>query len=131
MNNIIKYSLITLIGGILYWCLEATRKLLVIGIFFTSPWMILIGGLSVLGIYLINKYIKTNIIYQSLISGLWITSLEFIFGGFFTYVLHSPLWTYGTAQFLGIISFTWSLLWCGLSFIAIIILNFIKKYKKK
>ena len=128
MRAIIEYPLVFTIGGLAYWCIEACRKFFYTGIFYTSYWMILIGGLAILSIWLINKYVKTTLFQKAVLSAISITGIEFISGSIFTFLLKNPLWTYGTLDILGIISLSWSFLWFILSYIVLVILYLIKNF---
>ena len=119
-----------LIGGLGYYLIETVyRTLLHRG---NVHWtMFVIGGLSLIVICDIDTY-KIPLIIKAIWSGGVITAMEFIVGYIYTYILHKPIWTYATADFLGIISFTWSLLWCGLALLVLIAKRIIsKRYKTK
>ena len=108
-----------LLGGIGYYILESIFRILVDH--GDTHWtMFILGGLSVVAIFAMDDYTKYSLLTKAILSGVIITTMEFMLGYLYTYILHSPIWTYGTADFMGIISFTWSLLWCGLSLLVLI-----------
>lgn len=82
-------------------------------------------------IVMIDEKMHINIIFKALLSGVIITAMEFVLGFFYTFVLNDPIWTYGTADFMGIISFTWSLLWCALALCVLIAKRLIYKFTHK
>jgi uncharacterized membrane protein len=126
----LKIFLQFLLGGFGYYTIESIyRALLHRG---RPHWtMFILGGLSLVWILFVDKKIKCSIVIKSILSGVVITSMEFILGYYYTYILHTPIWTYGTADFMGVISFTWSLLWCGLALIVLIIKRLFIKYNTK
>lgn len=114
-----------LLGGIGYYILESIFRILVDH--GDTHWtMFVLGGLSVVTILAIDDYTRYSLVTKAILAGAAITAMEFILGYIYTYILHSPIWTYGTADFMGIISFTWSLLWCGLSLLVLMIKRIIK-----
>ena len=115
-----------LLGGIGYYILESIFRILVDH--GDTHWtMFILGGLSMVVILTIDDYTEHSLIGKALLSGVIITAMEFALGYLYTYILHSPIWTYGTADFMGIISFTWSLLWCGLALLVLVARRTIKK----
>ena len=127
----LKYCLRFLLGGFCYYTIECIYR----AIFHPSQphWtMFILGGLSFVWISLIDEKIKCSIVIKAILSGIVVTVMEFLLGYYYTYILHTPIWTYGTADFMGVISFTWSLLWCGLALIVLIIKHIVdKKYNTK
>ena len=120
-----KYIKRFLLGGVGYYILESIFRILVDH--GDTHWtMFILGGLAVVAIFAIDDYTKYSILTKAILAGAAITAMEFILGYIYTYILHSPIWTYGTADFMGIISFTWSLLWCGLSLLVLMIKRIIK-----
>lgn len=126
LKNLYRFCL----GGIGYYLIETVyRALLHRG---DVHWtMFIIGGLSLIVILDIDKHTRLPIIIKALWSGGVITSMEFILGYIYTYILHKPIWTYATADFMGIISFTWALLWCGLALLVLIGKRIIHKITKQ
>lgn len=130
MKTILKYLCLFCLGGVSYYLIETIyRHIVQHG---AAHWtMVIIGGLSLVIICSIDNYTRLPIITKALLSGCIITLMEFILGYIYTYILHNPLWTYATADFMGIISFTWSLLWCGISLIILIIKKTISTFTKQ
>ena len=127
MKRILK---IFTVGGCGYYIIEGLyRTILNRG---SVHWtMFLVGGLSLVSIVTIDNLLKYSIIIKSILSAIVITLMEFIVGYIYTYIIHKPIWTYGTADFMGIISFTWSLLWCGMACLVLIIKHLLHKITKQ
>ena len=125
-----RYIRCFFIGGALYFLLEyAFRTILDRGD--THPMMLVLGGLSLVSICLIEDKLKCSIFIKAVLGGLSVTLFELIIGGYYMYVLHDPIWFYGTAAILKVISVTWSMLWCALALAVILVLRLIKKIEKK
>ena len=125
-----KWVKLFIYGGATYYALEYIyRTLLDRG---DTHWtMLIIGGMSLVSIVFIEDKLKCSIFIKAILGGLAITAMEFILGGFYLYVLHDPIWTYGTAAILKVISVTWSMLWCALSLLVILIRRmFLKRFKE-
>ena len=120
-----KYFCQFLIGGSAYYLVELIFRYIVKH---RSPhWtMFILGGLSLVTILLIENKLKINIIYKSILGGLFITIIEFMVGFFYKYVMNDMLWCYGGINFLNIISLKWSLLWCLISFAIILFSRLLK-----
>ena len=120
MKKAWKYPLYFIGGGIAYYLLEYSfRTILHRG---DTHWtMFVIGGFSLMAILLIDDRLRFPLWVKAILSGLAITAMEFLLGGFYLYVLHDPIWTYGTAAILEVISVTWSMLWCALSLLVLLI----------
>ncbi|MBE6577918.1 MAG: hypothetical protein E7653_07265 [Ruminococcaceae bacterium] len=125
-----KYIRRFFIGGALYFLLEYTfRTTLDRGD--THPMMLVLGGLSLVSISIIEDKLKCSIFIKAILGGLAVTFFELIIGGYYMYVLHDPIWFYGTAAIFKVISVTWSMLWCALSLIVLIVLRLLAKLEKK
>jgi hypothetical protein len=125
-----KYIRLFFIGGALYFLLEyAFRTTLDRGD--THPMMLVLGGLSLVSISLIDDKLRCSIFIKAILGGLSVTLFELIIGGFYLYVLHDPIWTYGTAAIFKVISVTWSMLWCALALLVILARRLIAKIEKK
>lgn len=130
----LKYPLYFVVGGATYYALEFSyRTILDRG---DTHWtMFIIGGFSLMAILLIDDLMRLPLVVKAILGGAAITTMEFILGGFYLYVLHDPIWTYGTAAFMKVISFTWSLLWCALALLVLLIRRLLRfwwsKRKKK
>lgn len=120
MKRAIKTCCQFCIGGIGYYIIEIIWKMVIHNGSWPHLSMIVLGGLSLILICEIDDRLKCFIVLKALLSGAGITLMEFCLGCFYKFVLHNPLWTYAVADFMGIISFTWSMLWCGLSLIVLI-----------
>jgi hypothetical protein len=126
----ISYIYEFLIGGRGYYCVEIIWRVCISKQGVYPHWtMFILGGLSLILICQIDNRLRCSIVLKAILSGAGITLMEFCLGSFYKFVLHSPIWTYGTADFMGIISFTWSLLWCGFSLLVIIIKHLINNTK--
>jgi uncharacterized membrane protein len=114
-------------GGSLYYLAEVVFRLIVNH---KSPHIIMffIGGLSLLTILCIENYLKINLIIKAIIAGGCITLYELITGLVFKFILNNPLWAYGGINFLQIISLKWSLLWCLLALLIMLVARFYKKH---
>ncbi len=112
MRNIIKYSLIFLVGGLLYNLLEIIWR------GFSHISMTLAGGLSILFIFILNElFPELNIILKSIISAIFITLVEFISGYIVNIKMGLGVWNYSSLPFnlLGQISLPFSAIWFLLS----------------
>lgn len=125
-----KYSLRFIFGGLGYYVIECIYRA-VFNRGRTHWTMLIIGGLSLVWILFIDEKFNFSIIIKAILSGVVITLMEFVLGYYYTYILHTPIWTYAIADFMGIISFTWSLLWCGLSLTVLIIKRIVDKIHNK
>lgn len=68
-------------------------------------------------------------ILKPIANGLFITLGEIIIGFSRLYIFHLPrIWHYGTLDILGIVSLTWSLLWCVLSVPIILCMERVYRY---
>ena len=114
-------------GGLCYYIIEVAFRR-IIGSNPTHWMMFVVGGLSLLAIVTVDDKIRCPIVLKALISGGIITMIEFVIGYIYTYILNDPIWRYGTADFMGIISLTWSMLWCGLALFILICRRLIAKF---
>lgn len=96
------------------------------------PLMGLCGGLVFVLLDRINDKISwdIDILVQGTIGSLLITSLEFIIGEMSLRGLIQPMWDYSDMPFnyKGIVCLPFSLIWVGLSIIAIVVADFINYY---
>lgn len=124
-------EMIAFVGGATgYWLIESSWRYVTNRGFYTHPIMALIGGIAVLSMYCLEKRTSIHIIIKALLAALFITMMEFIVGYVYTYILDTPLWTYGTLDFMGIISLSWSGLWWLLSFVCIWIIRLLNRRVK-
>lgn len=120
----LKYSFIFCFGGTFYYFFEC----LIRGF---SHWtMFLLGGLCFSVISLVNRSnsIKMPVIIQMLLCSIIITFFEFITGLLVNVWLKWDIWDYSHVplNFMGQISLPFSLLWFLLSFLAILMDDFIR-----
>lgn len=99
----------------------------------SSHWIMgLCGGLVFILLDKINDKISWNIdiLVQGLIGSLLITSLEFVIGEMSLKGIIQPMWdyTYMPINYKGIICLPFSLIWIGLSIIAIVVADWINYY---
>lgn len=121
----IKYLILFLTGGLIYITLELTIR------DFSHITMYILGGICFILIGLINKIIPWSmpILFQALIGGLFIiTPLELIFGLLFNQ--NHAIWDYSNMplNFMGQICAPFSLLWCVLAIIAIILDDYLRYF---
>lgn len=122
---LLKYSLLFTYGGFIYMTIEMLYR------GFTNYYMGICGGLSFVFIGCINNFISWNlsILLQSFIGGfLIITPLEYLFG--IAINKDYSVWSYKDMPFNynGQICLTFTLLWCLLSVVAIIIDDYLRYY---
>ncbi len=125
-----KYIRCFFIGGAFYFLLEYVFRT-TLGRGDTHPMMLVLGGLSLVSICLIDDKLKCSIFIKAILGGLAVTLFELLIGGFYMYVLHDPIWFYGTAAIFKVISVTWSMLWCALSLIVLLALRLLARIEKK
>ncbi len=112
MKKSFKYLLIFLFGGLLYNLLEIIWR------GFSHISMTIAGGLCVLFIFLLNElFPKLNVFLKSLISALFITTVEFISGYIVNIKMGLGVWNYSSLPFnlLGQISLPFTAIWFLLS----------------
>lgn len=124
MKSALKTLILFLVGGIAY----ITIELLYRG---HSHWtMFLLGGLCFILIGGINNYISWNMLLwkQMLLGSVIITLLEFVCGCIVNLLLHWNVWDYSNLPFniLGQICLPFGILWFFISFVAIIIDDYIR-----
>lgn len=124
MKSALKTLILFLVGGIAY----ITIELLYRG---HSHWtMFLLGGLCFILIGGINNYISWDMLLwkQMLLGSVIITLLEFVCGCIVNLLLHWNVWDYRNLPFniLGQICLPFSILWFFISFVAIIIDDYIR-----
>lgn len=86
----------------------------------THPAMALAGGTALCtlrGIY--RRHARKPLWKQSLLGGLWITGIEYVFGLVFN--RHYRIWDYRkiACNWKGHVCLPYTLAWCGLSFVAL------------
>lgn len=119
-----KYLFLFLIGGLIYVSIELIYR-------GHSHWtMGVLGGVSFISIGLINEILswETPLLIQCAIGGCLITFYEFITGLILNIWLHLGIWDYSHMPFniLGQICLPFTLIWCILSLVAIILDDYIR-----
>lgn len=119
MRQTNKYCILFVIGGILYSIIELVTR------GYTHWAMFLLGGLCFICLGLINELLpwKTPFIIQMLIGGVVITTLELLAGYVVNIKLGWAVWDYSmlSFNFKGQICLWFSLLWCLLSSVGIVL----------
>ena len=124
VKQIVKYSFLGVIGGIVYFIFENIWR-------GWSHWtMFILGGICFIALGLINEFLSwdTPLISQMVIGGLIITILEFITGCIVNLWLGWNIWDYSDLPYnlLGQISLFSSIGWIGLSLIGITLDDYIR-----
>jgi len=122
----VNHLILFLVGGIIYYGLETAWR-------GYSHWaMFIVGGLAFLLVGSINNYIswRMPLALQMLIGAVIITVLEFCSGCIVNIALGWNVWDYSAVpfNFMGQICLPFSVLWCYLSLI-IILLDDILRWK--
>lgn len=99
----------------------------------SSHWIMgLCGGLVFVLLDKINDKISwdTDILIQGIMGSAFITFLEFIIGEMSLHGLIQPMWNYANLplNYKGIICLPFSIIWIGLSIIAIVVADYINYY---
>lgn len=124
LKQFLKYVLLTIFGGLSYVLIEIIWR------GYSNPSMFILGGLSFLIVGLLNEIFswKIPIEIQSICGGAIITIMELIAGIILNIILKLNVWNYSLIplNFLGQICLPFSLLWIVLSFLIIIIDDWIR-----
>ena len=123
MKTFLKYIILFIIGGITYFIIEVTSR----GF---SHWsMAFVGGIAFLACGIINEILRweTPLWKQAIIGGGLITILEFFSGIILNLVLKWNIWDYShfKIHLLGQICLKYSIIWCLLAVIAIVVDDFL------
>lgn len=124
-SHYLYYSLLFLIGAFGYGFIELLWR------GYTHPTMALAGGISICAISLIQRKFKAlKFIYRCILSGLFITTIEFVFGLIFNLYFNLGIWDYSTIpiNFLGQVSFLFFVIWCILAAPILIFTEFMRDY---
>lgn len=125
MKQILKYIALLIIGGAIYYLIEVVAR------GFSHWTMFFVGGICFILIGLINE-IKRNmpLIKQMMLSSLIITSVEFASGCILNLWLGLNIWDYSDQSFnlLGQISLKHTFYWFLLSFVGIVLDDFIRHF---
>lgn len=99
---------------------------------YTHPSMMIAGGICFVLISAVST-LKINLVFKSIICGIFITIIEFIFGCIFNIFLNMQVWDYSDQPFniLGQVCPLFIFLWCGLSVFAIFIAIYMEKELSK
>ena len=124
LRNIGKYVVLFLIGGLGYYCIEVVNR-------GYSHWsMFLCGGACFVMTGMINQALgfEVSLVSQMIIAGIIITELEFITGSIVNLWMKWDVWDYSEVPYniLGQICLPYSLLWIGLSVIAILLDDYLR-----
>lgn len=129
VNNIARDFILFFVGGSIYYLIEFIWKNFVShGLCHWS--MFILGGICFLLIGAINEYIpwEMGLPKQGIIGACIITGLEFIFGIILNIQLGLGIWDYSNIPFniCGQICLPFSIAWCFLSIIAIILDDYLR-----
>lgn len=124
MRSFLKYIILFLIGGMIYFCLEIIWR-------GYSHWtMVLVGGVCFVACGMTNEIFDWNMPMwkQMLICSINITSIEFVSGCVLNLILKLNVWDYSRMPFniLGQVCLPFSILWFALSFVAIIFDDYLR-----
>lgn len=121
-NKIIKFLVLFVIGGIIYYCMELGFR----GYSFFL--MALCGGFAFVTVGYINEFIpwEIPIVIQSLLASIVITSWELLFGVLFNRDHH--MWDYTSLHlnFQGQICILFCFIWCFVGCFAIILDDYLR-----
>ena len=124
MSKVKKYSVLALIGGIIYGAIEVACR------GHTHWTMGVLGGICFICLGLINELLswETPLVLQMLIGSIIITVLEFITGCIVNLWLGWNVWDYSDLPYnlLGQICLPFSILWYFISAIGIVIDDYIR-----
>lgn len=125
LKNIIKYIILAIIGGIIYYCIELIYK----GghSHFT---MIIVGGICFVLIGAINEIIpwEMKLWKQMLIGSCIVTIIEFISGLIINILLGLNVWDYGNLplNIMGQICLPFSIIWFFISLLGIVLDDYLR-----
>lgn len=120
MTGVVFYPLLCIIGGIGYCFLEILWR------GYTHWSMAAAGAISLVFMgFLCLNFPQIPIIFKSMISAIFITAVELVFGIVFNLILKLNVWNYSGEKynFLGQICPQYTFLWFLLSFFIIILLE--------
>lgn len=125
MKNLIKYLILLLTGGALYYCIELMAR------GFSHWTMLFVGGICFILIGIINEIMpKIPLVWQMILSAVIITAVEFVSGCILNIWLGLDIWDYSDETFnlIGQISLKHSIYWFFLSSIGIIVDDYIRYF---
>lgn len=123
IKNIFKYICLFLVGGLCYYMIEIAAR------GFSHWTMIVVGGICFILVGLLNEHTKKMAITkQMVISCIIITIVEFFSGCIINLWFHLNIWDYSDEPFniLGQICLSHTIYWFLLSFIAILVDDYIR-----
>lgn len=125
IKNIVKYLVLFMIGGSLYFLIELMWRQ------YSYFSMFVLGGLCFTSIGLVREYFLKSInslLVQQVIASLIITLLELLFGLFLNVKLGLEVWDYSDVRFnfKGQICLQYSILWFFLSLPTIVLYDYLK-----
>ena len=125
-KKLFKYIILFIIGGIIYYFMEVLFR-------GWSHWaMMLLGGLCFILIGELNEHISwdTPLWKQGIIGAVIVTCLEFICGLILNVYLNLGIWDYSNMplNFMGQICLPFSILWIGVSILAIIVDDWLRYF---
>lgn len=122
LNRCFKSIILFMIGGATYNVIELAFRN------YTHWSMFILGGLCFILIGVLNELFNLSITSQMLISAVVITSLEFVTGYIVNIIFELNIWDYSNLpyNFMGQICLLFFNLWFLLSFVAIIIDDYIR-----
>ncbi len=122
MKKLLKYAVLFIVGGLAYIGIEILWRGR------TDITSFIMGGIAMIVTGSLNEFYEwyMPIWYQMFISGAFITAMEFIVGTLFNADYH--IWDYRDLwlNINGQICIGYSILWCGLSLIGILLDDFIR-----
>ena len=125
-KHILKYLILFLVGYCVYIAIEVTFRN------YSFPLMGIVGAISFILIDRINEVMPwdTDLIIQSVIGSLIVTTFELIVGEGLKFFNQPPMWDYSSLplNFNGVICLPFSLVWVLLSAIAILLADAINYY---
>ena len=132
MKNIVKYLILFVIGGTIYYSLECAFHLVTKGEAYSHWTMFLLGGLCFQIVGGINEFYSWELAFwkQCVIGSIIITVLEFITGCIVNIWLGWNVWDYSQVwgNVLGQICLPFSLIWIILSGVAIVVDDWLRYY---
>ncbi|MCQ4921702.1 putative ABC transporter permease [Tissierella carlieri] len=125
MKQLIKYSILFIIGGISYFFIEILWR------GYSHMTMLILGGLCFVLVGLIGEHcfaFNKSLLPQQVISCLIITVLELVFGLILNVGMGLDIWDYSNLKFnfMGQICLKYSILWFFLSLPTIILYDYIR-----
>ena len=124
MKTIIKYLILATVGGSIYACIEILWR------GYTHLSMVVVGAMAFLLIGGLNNWLpwEMQLQWQCVCGGVLVTVIELIAGVILNFWLGLGIWDYSTMplNLLGQICLPFSLAWCGLSLVGILLDDFLR-----